>query len=78
MKNVSYVGTSGNRRREFGSVAGGCRLSLSGLLSQEQELSNHQQMSKWTNMWPWRWFVCKYLNWGVVKKEIEERAGGHN
>lgn len=43
------------------------KLALTGLLSQEQELSNHQQMSKWTNIRPWCWFVSKYLSWGAVK-----------
>lgn len=50
------------------SLLGG-KLALSGLLSQEQELSNHQQMSKWTNMWPWYWCVCKYLSRGAVKRD---------
>ncbi len=75
MRNVSYVGTNGNRWREFGRVAGGGKLALSGLLSQEQELSNHQQMSKWTNMRLWRWFVCKYLSWGAVKGDWGECWG---
>lgn len=75
MRNVPCVSTNGNRWREFGSVARGWRLSLSGLLSQEQELSNHQQMSKWTNMWPWCRFVCKYLSWGAVKGDWGECWG---
>lgn len=43
------MSTNGNRVREFGSVAKGGRSALSGLLNQEQELSNHQaneQMDK--------------------------------
>lgn len=75
MRNVPCVSTNGNRWREFGSVARGWRLSLSGLLSQEQELSNHQQMSKWTNMWPWCRFVCKYLSLGAVKGDWGECWG---
>ena len=75
MRNVPCVSTNGNRWREFGSVARGWRLSLSGLLSQEQELSNHQQMSKWTNMWPRCQFVCKYLSWGAVKGDWGECWG---
>lgn len=55
-----------------------CGAALSGLWSQEQELSNQKQMSKWTNMWQWHLFVRKYLSWGVVNERPPETAGGHN
>lgn len=46
-----------------------CGVALSGLLSQEQEISNQKQMRKRTNMWQWHLFMCKYLRCGVVNED---------
>lgn len=33
-------------------------------------------MSKQTNMWPWRWLLCKYLRWGSRKRGFRRALGG--
>lgn len=53
-----------------------CKVALSGLLSQEQELSNQKKISKWERMWQWHLFVCKYLRLGVINEDPLRLLGG--